>query len=128
MNTRDASSILMAVFASAALFSSLTAHARDRGCLDLACRGLNWFRTCDRPSDGRQTLSMRVVAVSQDCGSEIMTLEVENSKANNLPPLIEIDLGECVKFSGTVGATIQVALQQLHSPDRRRYGLACRNW
>ena len=60
---------------------------------------------------------MRVVAVSQDCGSEIMTLEVENSKANNLPPLIEIDLGECVKFSGTVGATIQVALQQLHSPN-----------
>ena len=67
-------------------------------------------------------------ALSKECSNNILSVKVDDGKANNLPTVVEIDLGPCVRFSGEVGDVIQIALVEPHRPDLRRYGLACRIW
>jgi hypothetical protein len=123
-------SMFIAAVAFAAMIAQpLAALAQEKPCPDFACRAIYPFKTCDRPFDGAKTLTARVIAVSRDrCSGEFLSMEVENPMANNLPPVIEIDLGHCTDYAGKVGDTIQIAMRQPHSPDVRRYNLTCKRW
>jgi hypothetical protein len=115
------------LLALAAIVQPLTASAQEKPCLNFECRAQGAFRTCDRPRDGAKILSARVLAVSRECSKHIVSLQVEDG-ANSLPTVVEIDLGPCIYFDGKVGDVIQIALLERHSPDVRRYHLACRIW
>jgi hypothetical protein len=120
------------VLALAAVVQPLTASAQEEPCGGVRCRAIGSFRTCDKPLDGAKILSARVLATSRECSnsilSNIVSVQVENGKANNLPDVIEVSLGPCAYFHGDVGDIIKVALRERHSPDVRRYQLACRIW
>jgi len=106
----------------------IAASAQDTSCYEVQCRALGFFRTCNRPREGANVFSARVLALSKECSNNILSVKVDDGKANNLPTVVEIDLGPCVRFSGEVGDVIQIALVEPHRPDLRRYGLACRIW
>ena len=117
------------ILALAAVVQPFTASAQDKSCLQVDCRALGSFRTCDRPRDGARIFSARVLTVSKECSNNILTVQVEDGKGSNLPTVVEIDLGPCVSFGGKVGEVIQIALDEPHSPDVRQYRrLACRIW
>jgi hypothetical protein len=116
----------------AAVVQPLTASAQEKPCGGVRCRAIGSFGTCDKPVEGAKILSARVLATSRECSnsilSNILSVQVEDGKANNLPDVVEISLGPCVYFHGDVGDVIKVALRERHSPDVRRYQLACRIW
>jgi hypothetical protein len=120
--------LLAFVLALAAVVQPYAALAQEKACMEVMCRARGTFRTCDRPLDGAKILSARVLAMSRECSNNILSVQVENERANSLPAVVEIDLGPCVSFSGKVGDATQVALREQHSPDVRRYHLACRIW
>jgi hypothetical protein len=104
------------------------AIAQQDRCQDMACRALGSFRSCDKPLNGAKVFSARVIGLSRDCSDNIVSLQIDDAKGNNLPAVVEIDLGACVFFSGKVGDATQIALAQPHSPGVRRYHLACNVW
>ena len=112
----------------AAVIQPYTASAQEKSCMEMSCRARGTFRTCDRPLDGAKTLAARVLAVSRECSDQIVSMQVDDGMTNRLPTLVEINLGPCIDFGGKVGDTIQIALRQPHSPDVRRYHLACKIW
>lgn len=120
------------LLAVAAVVQPLTASAQEKPCDGVRCRAIGSFATCDKPVEGAKIFSARVLAKSRACWngilSDIVSVQVEDGKANNLPGVIEISLGPCVYFHGDVGDVIKVALLERHSPDVRRYRLACRIW
>jgi hypothetical protein len=121
--------LLTFILAFAAVVQPIAASAQDKSCSEEECRALGTFRTCKRPRDGAIIFSARVLASSKECPNNILWVRVEDGKASNLPTVVEIDLGPCVSFSGEVGEVIQIALNEPHRPDVRRYrGLACRIW
>lgn len=119
---------LTLLLALAAVLDPLIASAQEQGCLGIECRRHAHFLTCDRPRDGATGLSARVVAVSRECSNQILSMQIDDAKAQALPPIIEVDLGGCISFTGQVGDLIQVALYERPSPDRKRYHFACKVW
>ncbi len=115
-----------------AVVEPLTASAQEKPCGGVRCRAIGSFKTCDKPLEGAKILSARVLAKSRECSngilSDIVSVQVEDGQANNLPDVVEISLGPCVYLDGDVGDAIKVALREQHSPDVRRYQLACRIW
>jgi hypothetical protein len=116
---------LCAVLATAS--QTFTASAQEGRCLEFACRALYPFRTCDKPLAGAKVLSVRVLAKTAECRNLILSVRVEKGEANNLPDVVEIDLGSCIFFDGNVGDLTQIALLEPR-PDVRRYNLACRRY
>jgi hypothetical protein len=112
----------------AAVLRPFPAFAQQSRCGDMLCRALGNFRSCDRPLDGAKVFSARVVGLLRDCSNNIMSLQVDDAKGDNLPAFVEIDLGACVSLSGKVGDTTQIALAQPRGPGVRRYHLACNIW
>jgi len=121
-------SSLTFLLALAAVLHPLLAFAQEENCFRMACRSHARFRTCDRPRDGATALSARVVAVSRECSNSILAMQIDDTKAHNLPSVFEIDLGSCISYAGQIGDLIQVALYERPTPDRRRYHFACKVW
>jgi hypothetical protein len=92
--------LLAFVLALAAVVQPYAALAQEKACMEVMCRARGTFRTCDRPLDGAKILSARVLAMSRECSNNILSVQVENERANSLPAVVEIDLGPCVSFSG----------------------------
>lgn len=118
--------LALALVATFAALQLSRVSAQELPCPD--CRARTRFKTCDRPLDGKKSIPMRVAAVSQGRCSQTIKLAAENAAANNLPDEIEIDLGPCITFAGTVGDAIQVALRESHSLSTRQYHLSCNLW
>jgi hypothetical protein len=119
------------VLALTAVAQPVTASAqKEEPCGEVQCRAIRPFRTCDKPLEGATILSARVLAKSRECRndtlSNVVSVQVEDAHANNLPDVIEISLGSCTILDRNVGDTIKVAESERHSPDVRRYQLACR--
>jgi len=119
---------LVSIIAFALALETFPASAQEKSCPTMECRALGYFRTCDKPLDGAKILSARVLATSRECSNNILSVQVENGKANDLPPVVEIDLGPCVSFYGKIGDATQIALVEPPGLDMRRYHLACRIW
>ena len=113
------------VAALAAVFQPHAATARQKSCPEMMCRAIYSFTSCDRPSNGARVFSARVVGLSRDCSDNIVSLQIDEAKGNNLPAVVEVDLGACLFFSGKVGDATQIALAQPPSPNVRRYHLGC---
>src|SRR5262245_39635185 len=122
--------VLAFLLALAAVAQPVTASAQEEPCDRVACRAIRPFRTCDKPLEGVTILSARVLAKSRECRkdmlSNVVSVQVEDAHANNLPDVIEISLGACTILDRNVGDVIKVAVQERHSLDVRRYQLACR--
>jgi len=116
---------LCAVLATAS--QTFTVSAQERRCDRFACRALYLFKTCDKPLTGAKVLSVRVLAKTAECDNLILSVQVENSEADYLPDVVEIDLGSCIVFDGKVGDLTQIAILEPR-PGARRYNLACRRY
>src|SRR5215213_6242538 len=90
------------LISAAAVVQPLTASAQEKPCDGVRCRAMGSFATCDKPVEEAKILSARVLAKSRECRngilSDIVSVQVEDGRANNLPDVIEISLGSCVYF------------------------------
>lgn len=82
------------------------------------------FTTCNKPLPGAKLLSGRVIALSRECSSQIIQIEVENWEVEKVPPIIDIVVGACGRFEGKAGDLTQVAVMD-PKPSVRRYQRAC---
>src|SRR5882672_3117712 len=86
------------VVALAAVLQPYAVAAQQSRCHEMLCRAQGYFRSCDRPLNGAKVFSARVIGLSKECSDynvwvNIVWLEVDDAKANNLPIVVEIDLG-----------------------------------
>lgn len=102
-----------------------SAHAQSLNC-GARCRAEFPFTSCEKPGSGGRLVSGRITRVFRDCPTPGLILEMELgwSEANELPSVVEIDIGPCVVFTGNVGdhATVAIALPR---PSIRRYKNVC---
>jgi hypothetical protein len=111
----------------AALFAfdePVAVSAQDAECLQMDCRAISPFTTCDKPRPGAKLLSGRVLGLSRECSGEIIRMQVENWEAEKVPPVIDIVVESCGRFEGKAGDLTQVAVMD-PKPDVRRYQRAC---
>ncbi|UZE47634.1 hypothetical protein [Rhodopseudomonas sp. P2A-2r] len=111
----------------AALFAidePIAASARAAECLQMDCRAIYRFTTCDKPRPGAKLLSGRVLALSRECSGEIIRMQVENWEAEKVPPVIDFVVQACGRFAGKAGDLTEVAVMDPR-PDVRRYKRAC---
>lgn len=107
-----------------ALDEPIAVSAQDAECLQMACRAIYPFTTCDKPRPGAKLLSGRVLALSRECSGEIIRMQVESWEAEKVPPVIDIVVQSCGRFAGKAGDLTEVAVMDAKS-DVRRYQRAC---
>jgi hypothetical protein len=76
------------------------------------------------PQPGAKLLSGRVLALPRECSGEIIQIQVEDWEAERVPPIIDIVVQSCGRFTGKTGDLTQVAVMD-PKPDVRRYQRAC---
>jgi hypothetical protein len=97
---------IFAVIAWMAALQPFLVQAQGRECFE--CRAPSFFKTCDKPLDGRETFSVRVIALSMNRCPRVMAVEVLGTPPyHNLPSVIEVDIGDCTTYTGNIGETIQ---------------------
>lgn len=111
----------------AALFlfdEPIAVSAHDAKCLQMDCRAIYPFKTCDKPRPGAKLLSGRVLAWSGECSGTLIRMQVENWQAEKVPAVIDIVVQPCGRFAGKAGDLTKVAVMDPR-PDVQRYQRAC---
>ena len=115
------------LFTLAVGFDGLAASAQAQS-LDCTprCRAVFPFTSCEKPRVAARLVSGRITRVFRDCPRPGLILEIElgRSEANELPNVVEIDIGPCVVFTGDVGDQATVAIAEPR-PSIRRYKNVC---
>lgn len=102
-----------------------SAQAQGSDCTP-RCRAEYPFSSCEKPGVGAKLVSGRITRVFRDCPAPglILKMELDQSEANKLSSVVEIDLGPCVVFWGKVGDQARIAIVDSR-PGIKRYKNSC---